>query len=92
MEFFDNAQGLLGNIYWRRKTAEAVAAQRIAEAELESYKVANSQGEIFLGLTENAKQAVNNQAMYSYLKEVDKFLSDIPDGYVAKQIFSGDDR
>jgi len=87
----DNIQVLLGNIYWQRKAAEAIAAQRIAEAELEAYKNAKTQ-EGYFPLTENAKQAVNNQTMYSYLKAVDKILDDIPDGYVAKQVFSGDDR
>ena len=100
MEFFtsmeektnkDNIDVLLGNIYWQRKAAEAIAAQRIAEAELEVYKNAESQ-EAYFPLTENAKQAVNNQTMYSYLKAVDKILADAPDGYVAKQVFSGDDR
>ncbi|MBQ2835876.1 MAG: hypothetical protein IJE68_03480 [Clostridia bacterium] len=100
MEFFnsmeektnkDNIEVLLGNIYWQRKAAEAIAAQRIAEAELEAYKNAESQ-EGYFPLTENAKQAVNNQTMYSYLKAVDKILADTPDGYVAKQVFSGDDR
>ena len=100
MEFFtsmeektnkDNIDVLLGNIYWQRKAAEAIAAQRIAEAELEVYKNAESQ-EAYFPLTENAKQAVNNQTMYSYLKAVNKILDDIPDGYVAKQVFSGDDR
>ncbi len=100
MEFFtsmeektnkDNIDVLLGNIYWQRKAAEAIAAQRIAEAELEAYKNAESQEDYF-PLTENAKQAVNNQTMYSYLKAVDKILADTPDGYVAKQVFSGDDR
>ena len=100
MEFFnsieektnkENIQVLLGNIYWQRKAAEAIAAQRIAEAELEAYKSADSQ-EAYFPLSENAKQAVNNQIMYSYLKAVSKILEEIPDGYVAKQVFSGDDR
>jgi len=100
MEFFnfmeektnrDNIEVLLGNIYWQRKAAEAIAAQRIAEAELEAFKNADSR-EAYFPLTENAKQAVNNQTMYSYLKAVDKILSTTPDGYVAKQVFSGDDR
>lgn len=101
MEFFtsmeektnkDNIDVLLGNIYWQRKAAEAIAAQRIAEAELEVYRNAELQQEAYFPLTENAKQAVNNQTMYSYLKAVDKILADTPDGYVAKQVFSGDDR
>lgn len=87
----DNIEVLLGNIYWQRKAAEAIAAQRIAEAELEAYKNAESQ-EAYFPLTEKAKQAVNNQTMYSYLKAVDKILADTPDGYIAKQVFSGDDR
>ena len=100
MEFFtpmeektnkDNIDVLLGNIYWQRKAAEAIAAQRIAEAELEVYKNAESQ-EAYFPLTENAKQAVNNQTMYLYLKAVDKILADTPNGYFAKQVFSGDDR
>lgn len=100
MEFFnsieektntDNIEILLGNIYWQRKAAEAIAAQRIAEAELESFKSADSQ-EGYLPLSENAKQAVNNQTMYSYLKAINNVLEDMTDGYVAKQIFSGDDR
>ena len=36
----DNIEVLLGNLYWQRKAAEAIAAQRIAEAELEAYKSA----------------------------------------------------
>ena len=100
MEFFNsieenantnNIEILLGNIYWQRKAAEAIAAQRIAEAELEALKLADSQ-EVYFPLSENAKQAVNNQTMYSYLKAVNKILDNIPDGYVAKQVFSGDDR
>jgi len=100
MEFFNsieektntnNMQILLGNLYWQRKAAEAIAAQRIAEAELEAFKSADSQ-EGYFPLSENAKQAVNNQTMYSYLKAVNKVLDDIPDGYVARQVFSGDDR
>lgn len=100
MEFFnsveektntDNLQILLGNMYWQRKAAEAIAAQRIAEAELETLKSADSQ-EAYFPLSENAKQAVNNQTMYSYLKAINKVLDEMPDGYVAKQIFSGDDR
>ena len=100
MEFFnnieektniDNVQVLIGNLYWQRKAAEAIAAQRIAEAELEVYKSSKIQGAYF-ELTESAKQAVNNQTIYSYLKAVDKILEDVTDGYVAKQVFSGDDR
>ena len=83
MEFFENMQGLLGNIYKQRKSAEAIAVQRIAEAEQENHN---------FPLTDNARQAVNNQTMYSYLKEVNKILNDVPDGYFAKQVFSGDDR
>ena len=100
MEFFnsieektnkDNIEVLLGNIYWQRKAAEAIAAQRIAEAELEAFKLADSQ-EGYFPLSENAKQAVNNQTMYSYLKAINNVLEDMTDGYVAKQVFSGDDR
>ena len=100
MEFFnlieektntDNIQVLLGNIYWQRKAAEAIASQRIAEAELEAFKSADPR-EGYFPLSENAKQAVNNQTMYSYLKAINKALEDIPDGYMAKQVFSGDDR
>ena len=88
----NNIQVLLGNLYWQRKAAEAIAAQKIAEAELESYKIAIENQEVYFALTDNAKQAVNNQTIYSYLKAVEKMLEDIPDGYVAKQVFSGDDR
>ena len=88
----NNIQVLLGNLYWQRKAAEAIAAQKIAEAELEAYKIAIENQEVYFALTENAKQAVNNQTIYSYLKAVEKILEDIPDGYVAKQVFSGDDR
>lgn len=100
MEFFnsveektntENIQILLGNMYWQRKAAEAIAAQKIAEAELETLKNADSQ-EGYFPLSENAKQAVNNQTMYSYLKAINKVLETIPDGYVAKQVFPGDDR
>ena len=100
MEFFnsieektnkDNIEVLLGNIYWQRKAAEALAAQRIAEAELEAFKLADSQ-EGYFPLSENAKQAVNNQTMYSYLKAINNVLESMTDGYVAKQVFSGDDR
>lgn len=88
----NNIQVLLGNLYWQRKAAEAIAAQKIAEAELEVYKIAIENQEVYFALTDNAKQAVNNQTIYSYLKAVEKILEDIPDGYVAKQVFSGDDR
>lgn len=100
MEFFnsieektnkENIEVLLGNIYWQRKAAEAIAAQRIAEAELEAFKLADSQ-EGYFPLSENAKQAVNNQTMYSYLNAINNVLEDMTDGYVAKQVFSGDDR
>ena len=100
MEFFnsieektnkENIEVLLGNIYWQRKAAEAIAAQRIAEAELEAFKLADSQ-EGYFPLSENAKQAVNNQTMYSYLKAINNVLDSMSDGYVAKQVFSGDDR
>lgn len=100
MEFFnsieektnkENIEVLLGNIYWQRKAAEAIAAQRIAEAELEAFKLADSQ-EGYFPLSENAKQAVNNQTMYSYLKAINNVLDSMTDGYVAKQVFSGDDR
>lgn len=75
MEFFNsmeektntnNIDVLLGNIYWQRKAAEAIAAQRIAEAELEAFKLANSH-EGYFPLSENAKQALNNQTMFFYL-------------------------
>ena len=100
MEFFnsieektnkDNIEVLLGNIYWQRKATEAIAAQRIAEAELEAFKLADTQ-EGYFPLSENAKQAVNNQMMYSYLKAINNVLEEMTDGYVAKQVFSGDDR
>ena len=100
MEFFysieektnkDNIEILLGNMYWQRKAAEAIAAQRIAEAELEALKLADSQ-EVYFPLSENAKQAVNNQTMYSYLKAINSVFEGATDGYVAKQVFSGDDR
>ena len=100
MEFFnsieektnkDNIEVLLGNIYWQRKAAEAIAAQKIAEAELEAYKLADSK-EGYFPLSESAKQAVNNQTMYSYLNAINNVLEDMTDGYVAKQVFSGDDR
>jgi len=100
MEFFnsieektnkENIDILLGNIYWQRKAAEAIAAQRIAEAELEAFKLADSREGCF-PLSENAKQAVNNQTMYSYLNAINNVLEDMTDGYVAKQVFSGDDR
>ena len=100
MEFFNsieektntnNIDVLLGNIYWQRKAAEAIAAQRIAEAELEAFKLANSH-EGYFPLSENAKQALNNQTMFFYLKAINNVLEDMPDGYVAKQVFSGDDR
>ena len=100
MEFFnsieektnkENIEVLLGNIYWQRKAAEAIAAQRIAEAELEAFKLADSQEDYF-PLSENAKQAVNNQTMCSYLKAINNVLDSMNDGYVAKQVFSGDDR
>ena len=100
MEFFNsieektntqNIEILLGNIYWQRKAAEAIAAQRIAEAELEAFKLADLQGGYF-PLSENAKQAVNNQTMYSYLNAINNVLDNMTDGYVAKQVFSGDDR
>ena len=100
MEFFNSIQEktntnnieiLLGNMYWQRKAAEAIAAQKIAEAELEAFKIANSQ-EGYFPLSENAKQAVNNQTMYSYLNAINNVLDDMCDGYVAKQVFSGDDR
>ena len=87
----DNMEVLLGNLYWQRKAAEAIAAQRIAEAELEAYKSADNPGAYF-ALTDNAKQAVNNQTIYSYLKSIDNLLDNKTDGYVAKQVFSGDDR
>lgn len=86
-----NIEVLLGNLYWQRKAAEAIAAQRIAEAELEAYKSADYPG-AYLALTDNAKQAVNNQTIYSYLKSIDNLLGNKTDGYVAKQVFSGDDR
>ena len=100
MEFFysieektntNNIEVFLGNIYWQRKAAEAIAAQIIAEAELEAFKSADSQ-EGYFPLSENAKQAVNNQTMYSYLKAINNVLENMSDGYVAKQVFSGDDR
>ena len=100
MEFFysieektnkDNIEILLGNMYWQRKAAEAMASQKIAEAELETYKAANPDGHFF-ALSNNAKQALNNQTIYSFLTEVDKLLDSNSDGYVAKQVFSGDDR
>ena len=100
MEFFNsmeektntnNIDVLLGNIYWQRKAAEAIAAQRIAEAELDAFKSADTQ-EGYFPLSENAKQAVNNQTMYSYLKAINSVLEGATDGYVAKQVFSGDDR
>ena len=100
MEFFnsieektnkENIEILLGNIYWQRKAAEAIAAQRIAEAELEALKLADSQ-EGYITLSENAKQALNNQTMYLYLKAINNVLEDMTDGYVARQVFSGDDR
>ena len=100
MEFFnsieeksnkDNIEVLLGNIYWQRKAAEAISAQRIAEAELEAYKLADTK-EGYFPLSANAKQALNNQTMYSYLKAINNVLGDMNDGYVAKQVFSGDDR
>ena len=82
----DNIEVLLGNLYWQRKAAEA-----IAEAELEAYKSADNPG-VYFALTDNAKQAVNNQTIYSYLKSIDNLLDNKTDGYVAKQVFSGDDR
>jgi len=100
MEFFnsieektnkENIDVLLENMYWQRKAAEAIAAQRIAEAELEAFKLADSQ-EVYFPLSENAKQAVNNQTMYSYLNAINNVLDNMTDGYVAKQVFSGDDR
>lgn len=100
MEFFnsieektnkENIEVLLGNIYWQRKAAEAIAAQRIAEAELQAFKLADSQ-EGYFPLSENAKQALNNQTMYSYLNAINNVLDSMTDGYVAKQVFSGDDR
>ena len=87
----NNIQVLLGNLYWQRKAAEAMASQKIAEAELETYKAANPDGHFF-ALSNNAKQALNNQTIYSFLTEVDKLLDSNSDGYVAKQVFSGDDR
>ena len=87
----NNMQVLLGNLYWQRKAAEATASQKIAEAELETYKAANPNGHFF-ALSNNAKQALNNQTIYSFLTEVDKLLDSNSDGYVAKQVFSGDDR
>lgn len=87
----DNIEVLLGNLYWQRKAAEAIAAQRIAEAELEAYKSADNPS-VYFALTDNAKQAVNNQTIYSYLKSIDNLLGNKTDGYVAKQVFSGDDR
>lgn len=90
----DDMQVLLGNLYWQRKAAEAIASQKIAEAELEkAMLVINdtiSQGDSF-ALSDNAKQALNNQTIYSYLKAVDKRLGNT-DAYFAKQVFSGDDR
>ena len=100
MEFFnsieektnkENIDVLLENMYWQRKAAEAIAAQKIAEAELEAFKIADSQ-EGYFPLSENAKQAVNNQTMYSYLNAINNVLDNMTDGYVAKQVFSGDDR
>ena len=100
MEFFnsieektnkENIDILLENMYWQRKAAEAIAAQKIAEAELEAFKIADSQ-EGYFPLSENAKQAVNNQTMYSYLNAINNVLDNMTDGYVAKQVFSGDDR
>ena len=70
---------------------EAIAAQKIAEAELEAFKLADLQ-EGYFPLSENAKQALNNQTMYSYLKAINSVLEGATDGYVAKQVFSGDDR
>ena len=87
----NNIDVLLGNLYWQRKAAEAIASQKIAEAELECLRCTILQEHVFV-LSNNAKQALNNQTMYSYLKAVDKILEDVPDGYVAKQVFSGDDR
>ena len=101
MDFFEaieektntnNIEILLGNLYWQRKAAEAIAAQKIAEAELESYRLSIIKQGDYFPLTENAKQAINNQTIYSYLKAIEKALEDVPDGYVAKQVFSGDDR
>ena len=100
MEFFnsieektnkENIEILLENMYWQRKAAEAIAAQRIAEAELEAFKLADSQ-EGYFPLSKNAKQALNNQTMYLYLKAINNILDSMTDGYVAKQVFSGDDR
>ena len=90
----DDMQVLLGNLYWQRKAAEAIASQKIAEAELETailtLKNTVPQGYNF-ALSDNAKQALNNQTIYSYLKAVDKRLGNT-DGYFAKQVCSGDDR
>lgn len=87
----DNIETLFGNLYWQRKAAEAIAAKKIAEAELECFK-ANVSQECDFVLSNNAKQALNNQTMYLYLQALDKILAEVPDGYVAKQVFSGDDR
>ena len=91
-----NKDFFLGILFWQRKAVEAMALQKIAEAELESFKaVIFPEGHTF-SLSNNAKQALNNQAIYSYLTEVDKLLDNScegsSDGYFAKQVFSGDDR
>lgn len=91
-----NKDFFLGNLYWQRKAVEAVALQKIAEAELESFKAAIFPEGYTFSLSNNARQALNNQAIYSYLTEVDKLLDSncegSSDGYFAKQVFSGDDR
>lgn len=90
----EDLQVFLGNLYWQRKTAEAIASQKIAEAELEKV-MSIVKDTIPIGdnlmLSENAKQALNNQTIYSYLKAVDKKLDNV-DGDISRKIFSGDDR
>lgn len=90
----ENESNIFNNIYWQRKVAEANAAQKIAETELaiamSTFKNAVPEGTNF-SLSNDAKQALNNQTMLAYLKNVNDQLGNT-DAYFAKQVFSGDDR
>lgn len=73
-----NIQNLLSNFYWQRKAAEAMAAQKIAEAELHAVvmmlKDAIPQGHNF-ELTSGAKEAINNREILQFLSSVEQQIN-----------------
>lgn len=74
-----NIQQLLANFYWQRKAAEAMAAQKIAEAELQAvvmlFKNAIPQDYNF-SISPDAKSAINNREVLAYLSNVQQQLQE----------------